>query len=94
MNFDRIPVLGRICKNIDGAGEDFFLSGRLLVGFLDRLGRNLKHRQFHELEKLYSPAFRGELLGLNNPYPVSERDGIHRAEIRSPGRRGSKNRMS
>jgi hypothetical protein len=54
------------------------------VGFLDRLGRALKERKFHALEKLYSPDFRGRQLGLNNPHLASERDGIQRAEIRSP----------
>lgn len=83
MNFERIPILGRMSRSVDRRGEEFFSSGRLLVAFLGRLGGFLKGRQFHELKKLYSPTFSGPLLGLNNVGPVSERDGIQRAEIRS-----------
>lgn len=84
MNLERIPLLGSICKIVDRKGEDFFLSGRLLVGYLDHLGRYLRQRQFHKLERLYSPMFAGRLLGLNHFSTVSERDGIQISEIKSP----------
>ena len=84
MNLERIPLLGPICKTVDRNGEDFFLSGRLLVAWLGHLGSCLREKQFHEVETLYSPTFTGRLLGINHTHPVSERDGIQVSEIRSP----------
>jgi hypothetical protein len=84
VNLERIPVLGSICKMVDRRGEAFFRSGRLLAEFLDRFGHSLNKRQFDNPEGLYSRAFRGRPLGLNECYPLFDRDGIQRAEFRPP----------
>jgi ASPIC and UnbV/FG-GAP-like repeat len=83
-DIERIPILRSYCKAVDQRGEVFFESGRLIVGFLDRLGRCLKGRKFNEAEGFYAPTFCGQQLGLNELHPVSERDEISRVEFKAP----------
>jgi hypothetical protein len=80
-----IQIVESLCKAIDQEGETFFRSGQMLVCFLEGMGRTLRQRNAVELNQLYAGGFSGGRLGLNEPSPLSERDGVRRAEFRSVG---------
>jgi ASPIC/UnbV protein/VCBS repeat protein len=81
----RIPIVGSICRLIDREGEAFFRSGQMLVGFLNRMGRALRQNNSGELKHLYDESFSGRRLGIIDLSPISERDGVQRAEFRPVG---------
>jgi ASPIC and UnbV/FG-GAP-like repeat len=80
-----IQIVESLCKAIDQKGETFFRSGQMLVRFLEGMGRTLRQRNAVELNQLYAGGFSGRRLGLNEPSPLSERDGVRRAEFRAVG---------
>jgi ASPIC/UnbV protein/VCBS repeat protein len=78
-NLMRIPIAGSIFKSIDREGEQFFQSGRALVTFLDQMARSLRQHNSAAIGHLYAESFCGQKLGLTDPSPISERDGVRRA---------------
>jgi hypothetical protein len=75
----RIPIAGSIFKTYDREGETFFQSGRMLVTFLDQMGKALRQNDSVAIRHLYSDLFSGKKLGLTDFSPISERHGVRRA---------------
>ncbi len=63
---------------IEKDGEEFFQTGRSIVGTLKHLAASLRRSQWNEAREFYASGFLGEALGLNRLQVGAERDGIHR----------------
>ncbi|MDP6038121.1 MAG: CRTAC1 family protein [Candidatus Latescibacteria bacterium] len=61
---------------VDRVGWEFFNKGRDAVIVLNKIAKAMKESDLKAVETLYSSAFQGRSLGINNMQMVEERDGV------------------
>jgi ASPIC and UnbV/FG-GAP-like repeat len=69
----------------DGWGRKFLAAGLSVVDFLEDLARALEACEAERIGRCYAPDFAGRDLGLLEPRPAGERDGVRTLRFAPPG---------